>query len=312
MSESSHGTAAQGRPRDARQIAHTQPGTCLRIALIRHAPTPGNLERRYIGATDEGLSPAGRELAFKARAALEALRPRLLFTSGMRRCDETAGLLFPQLSPIHVAGLAEMRFGAFEGKTFTELAADARYQAWVDAGCLTACPEGEDQAGFVARVREALEQTLDACAAAAAPTAGETDAARADACPPSASAPPANHQLQARFHLDARASTEGIQSDRAGGLHSPTAELHASRTGSPHPPTATPPADRQPQAPLNLDAIFAVHAGTIMAAMSALAEPARPYWDWKASYCSGYAAQALRTENGWRLARVQELGDVME
>lgn len=261
MSAAGRGSDAQDNPRRARQPFSPQPGTRLRIALIRHAPTPGNLERRYIGASDEALSPTGRKLALDARASLCALRPRLLFTSGMRRCDETAAILFPDLSPIRVAGLAEMRFGTFEGKTYADLTGDVRYQAWVDAGCVAACPEGEDQAGFVARVRGAFEQALDACAAQAASAAGEA------------------------WRVDS--TNVGIAA---------TERLAAPRPGS----------------PTLLHAAFVVHAGTIMAAMSELAEPPRTYWDWKATYCGGYTAQALRTENGWRLTHAEELGPIVE
>ncbi len=261
MSAAGRGADAQGNPRRARQAIGPQPGARLRIALIRHAPTAGNLERRYIGATDEALSPAGRTLARDVRARLSAVRPRLLFTSGMRRCDETAAILFPDLSPIHVPGLAEMRFGAFEGKTYAELAGDARYQAWVDAGCAAACPGGEGQDGFVARVRGAFEQALDECAAQAASAAGE--ARRGDS---------ANAGIAASECL------------------------------------AVP----WPGSPTLLHAAFVVHAGTIMAAMSELAEPPRAYWDWKAAYCGGYTAQALRTENGWRLTHAEELGPIVE
>lgn len=31
-----------------------------------------------------------------------------------------------------------------------------------------------------------------------------------------------------------------------------------------------------------------VHGGTIMAVMSALADPVRPYFDWTADFCGGY------------------------
>lgn len=260
MSADFCGLDAQGNSRRARQPFSPQPGMRLRIALIRHAPTAGNLERRYVGATDEALSPTGRQLALDVQARLSAVRPRLLFTSGMRRCDETAAILFPDLSPIRVAGLAEMRFGAFEGKTYADLTGDARYQAWVDAGCVAACPEGEGQAGFVDRVRGAFEQALDACAAQAASAAGEA-----------------------------------WQGDSADGIAA-TERLAAPRPGS----------------PTLLHAAFVVHAGTIMAAMSELAEPPRTYWDWKATYCGGYTAQALRTENGWRLTHAEELGPVVE
>ena len=63
-----------------------------RIFLIRHGATPGNLEGRYIGRTDEALSAAGRE---------DILRHQyppvdLVFTSPMRRCRETAALIYPE------------------------------------------------------------------------------------------------------------------------------------------------------------------------------------------------------------------------
>ena len=33
----------------------------MTVYLIRHGQTQGNLERRYIGSTDQPLCPAGRE-----------------------------------------------------------------------------------------------------------------------------------------------------------------------------------------------------------------------------------------------------------
>ena len=231
----------------------------LRIALIRHAPTQGNLEGRYVGATDEGLSDQGRARAGEAAVALAGLAPRRLFTSGMRRCDETAAILFPKLVPAHVPGLAEMHFGAFEGKTYAEMDGDVRYQAWVDSGCTAACPDGEDQAGFIARVRAAFEQVLD-------------DLARAQA----------------------GSGNQGLQGSGRHVGHAGT-DTHGDMCHSKH-----------------TDAAFLVHAGTIMAVMSELAEPKRGYWDWKASYCAGFEACARRAENGWRLADVQELPHHME
>ena len=229
-----------------------EPGI-VHIALIRHAPTRGNLEGRYVGATDEGLSEQGRSLAGKAAPALAALAPRRLFTSGMRRCDETAAILFPKLVPAHLPGLAEMRFGAFEGKTYAEMDGDARYQAWVDSGCSAACPGGEAQAEFVTRVCAAFEQALDDLAG-----------------------------------VQAGSGNQGLQgSGRHVGLAIPGAHRDARAVGT-------------------ADAAFLVHAGTIMAVMSELAEPKRGYWEWKAAYCAGFEACARHAENGWRLTDVRE------
>ena len=231
----------------------------LRIALIRHAPTQGNLEGRYVGATDEGLSDQGRARAGEAATALAGLAPRRLFTSGMRRCDETGAILFPKLVPAHVPGLAEMHFGAFEGKTYAEMDGDARYQAWVDSGCTAACPGGEAQAEFIARVCAAFEQALD--------------------------------DLEG---VQAGSGNQGLQgSGRHVGLAIPDAHRDARDVGA-------------------IDAAFLVHAGTIMAVMSELAEPKRGYWEWKAAYCAGFEACARHAENGWRLTDVREPPRCME
>lgn len=231
----------------------------LHIALIRHAPTQGNLEGRYVGSGDERLSETGRALAEAAAPALAALAPRRLFTSGMRRCDETAAILFPELAPTHLPGLAEMHFGAFEGKTYAEMDGDARYQAWVDSGCTAACPGGEAQAEFIARVRTAFEQALDDLAG-----------------------------------VQAGSGNQGLQgSGRHVGLAIPDAHRDARAVGA-------------------ANAAFLVHAGTIMAAMSELAEPKRSYWDWKATYCAGFETWARHAENGWRLTDVRELPRRME
>ena len=60
--------------------------------LIRHSITKGNLEKRYIGAkTDEPLCKAGYELL------KEKHYPKVekVIASPMKRCIETAQLLFP-------------------------------------------------------------------------------------------------------------------------------------------------------------------------------------------------------------------------
>lgn len=125
--------------------------------LLRHGATQGNREGRYVGATDEPLSPEGR-------AALAGCAPPpadRLYVSPLRRCRESAALLYPDLEPIPVEGFRECRFGEFEYKNHQELSADPRYQAWIDSGGLLPFPGGEDRDAFCARCRAAFQALLD-------------------------------------------------------------------------------------------------------------------------------------------------------
>ncbi len=100
----------------------------MTIYLVRHGRTQGNLEHRYVGSTDQPLCPEGR-------AMLEGRRlppVERLFVSPMRRCRETAELLYPHMPQEVVPDLRECSFGAFEGHTYEELKDDPAYRAWVD------------------------------------------------------------------------------------------------------------------------------------------------------------------------------------
>lgn len=126
------------------------------LALIRHGETRANREGRYLGRTDEPLSETGRAALLSCREQGIYPETDYLFAGPMKRCAETAALLYPALRPVTIPEWTEMDFGAFEYRTYRELQGDERYQAWLDGGGLGAFPEGESREAFVLRCREGM------------------------------------------------------------------------------------------------------------------------------------------------------------
>lgn len=121
----------------------------MQLIFIRHGQTAGNLLRRYIGRTDEPLCPQG---IAAIQAAAPGWEPDRVFLTPLLRTQQTAALLFPHARQIVIPALREMDFGAFEGRSADEMTDDDAYRAWVDGGCLDACPAGESRDGFIRRV----------------------------------------------------------------------------------------------------------------------------------------------------------------
>lgn len=124
----------------------------MRILLLRHGETAGNLEKRYVGRTDEGLTEAAiqalRQTSEKRKQLLYGLLGPVaaVYASPMRRCLETAALVFPEKDfsgvPVRlVPGLSECDFGRFEYKNYRELSGDADYQRFIDSGGTDGFPE---------------------------------------------------------------------------------------------------------------------------------------------------------------------------
>lgn len=131
----------------------------LEMLLVRHGITIGNLERRYIGQSDDQpLSVRGAEDLLRRRDCGEYPRCEAVFTSPMRRCMETAKILYPMLVPVVLPTLIELDFGAFEGKTYEQLKENAAYRRWIDTGGEAAPPGGESTPEFTMRLHGAVGQ----------------------------------------------------------------------------------------------------------------------------------------------------------
>ena len=127
----------------------------INIRFYRHGSTVSNERRLYLGRSDEPLSENGkRHLTAAART------PELLFVSPMKRCVETARILFPGQPFRGIDDWREMDFGAWEGKGYDVLKDDPAYLAWLDSGCALPVPGGESREAFCLRCRRGLLTAL--------------------------------------------------------------------------------------------------------------------------------------------------------
>ena len=126
----------------------------LSVLLIRHGKTIGNMQRRYIGCTDEPLCEQGVAQA-QSTGVLEDIIDA--YVSPMQRAIQTAGICFPNANIHIIEDLREMDFGDFEGRTADEMICDMAYREWVDGNCEGQCPNGEDKTTFQVRVQTAFD-----------------------------------------------------------------------------------------------------------------------------------------------------------
>lgn len=132
----------------------------MEIILIRHGQTEGNRKNQYIGSTDETLCLEGKLLLQKAKRANFYPKAKKIFASPMKRCLETAQILFPEAWPTLVPGFKERDFGRYEGKNYADLKDDEPYQAWVRSSGSIPFPDGEDEEAVKKRTLEAFDEII--------------------------------------------------------------------------------------------------------------------------------------------------------
>ncbi len=125
------------------------------FAILRHATTSWNVERRLQGQTDIELSAAGEAEAASWRLPPPADGWRRV-TSPLRRALRTAQLLQPA-APVTVdSRLREMSFGAWEGRTLAELRATVgeKFLIAEQRGLDFEAPKGESPRLVMARMAD--------------------------------------------------------------------------------------------------------------------------------------------------------------
>ena len=98
------------------------------IHFIRHGSIDDTLAGKYIGTTDAPLSDRGRMDLRKLDYEYKYPGTQVVFTSPLKRCTETAKILYPEQNPLVIDNLSECNFGEWEGKTADELKNDPDFK----------------------------------------------------------------------------------------------------------------------------------------------------------------------------------------
>ena len=124
------------------------------ITLVRHLPTQGNLDKKYIGWTDE-LIIGG------VQTKQQTLPIEQVIGSDLMRCKQTAEKIYRGIPYTAIANFRECSFGDWEQKTYNELKEDAFYRKWLDNQRGVTPPNGESLEQMEARVLQAFYETVD-------------------------------------------------------------------------------------------------------------------------------------------------------
>lgn len=136
-----------------------------RILALRHGETTWNQDKRLQGQLDIPLNERGHWQAARAAAALRDEPIAAVYSSDLARAHQTAHAIAAALA-LEVrthSGLRERHFGAFQGKTWTELEVEEpeATQAW-----RTRVPDFAPGGGeTLLQLRERIEATFDGIAA---------------------------------------------------------------------------------------------------------------------------------------------------
>ncbi len=129
----------------------------MKIVLIRHGMTEGNINKKFAGCkTDESLSKTGIEMLY----GISYPKIDRVYASPMKRCRETAAIIYPDYNAEIVEDLREIDFGIFENKSHNELNENAEYQKWIESNGLSEIPNGESFGIFCERCCKAFLNTI--------------------------------------------------------------------------------------------------------------------------------------------------------
>lgn len=131
-----------------------------RISVIRHGMTEANEKGIYIGTTDMPLSQKGASQLCAKMDEFDYPVVHRVYSSPLKRCTETAEILFPSTEMCIVDDLKELDLGSFENKSVDELIDRDDYKAWLKGGKDTRPPGGESLEEMTARTFKALHEII--------------------------------------------------------------------------------------------------------------------------------------------------------
>lgn len=123
----------------------------MKIALIRHGRTIGNVKGCFNGVTNDPLCQEGVEALNIYVGKNIYPNVEAVVSSPMTRCLQTANIIYPHNKPFIVDNLKELNFGDFENKTHLQLENNPDYIKWIKSNGTGDIPNGEGFKDFTDR-----------------------------------------------------------------------------------------------------------------------------------------------------------------
>lgn len=131
-----------------------------RISILRHGMTDANEKGIYIGKTDLPLSSKGAAEVAAKMDEFDYPAVHKVYSSPLKRCTETAEILFPETDITMVDDLRELDFGDFENKSVEQLINNPDYKKWLKGGKDNRPPNGESLEEMTARTYAGLHNII--------------------------------------------------------------------------------------------------------------------------------------------------------
>lgn len=131
-----------------------------KLYLIRHGFTAGNIDGRYIGATDLPLCKEGEIELIDLKKEKDYPDVGIIYTSPLKRCIQTAEILYPAVFTKKVSDIREFNFGEFENRKLEDLQNDARYLKWMKEPNISIPDGGESPVAFKQRIASGIQFIL--------------------------------------------------------------------------------------------------------------------------------------------------------
>ena len=148
----------------------------MKLYLVRHGQSTGNIGGTLMGQSEHPLTPLGERQARAAAARLAPFGPMAVYSSDLPRARSTAEYIVSAWTATGAVGtsvarpapltldtrLREIALGDYEGRPWQEFEADTELTAAFAADPYrTALPNGESLEHLVARVRGAVVDILE-------------------------------------------------------------------------------------------------------------------------------------------------------
>lgn len=131
------------------------------IYLFRHGLTRGNINAQYIGHTDYPLTTDSISSLKSIRAHCHYPEVQAVFSSPLKRCLDSANIMFPKNNPLVINNFIEYNFGEFEECTAKDLENNDDFKSWLHGDINAKPPFGESNAEFIHRICDAFEKVVE-------------------------------------------------------------------------------------------------------------------------------------------------------